>query len=232
MTGIAVDIGECRLDGDDNVAVEAAWSWLCDEERARAAEFVFEHDRCRFVRARGYLRSRLAARLRLSPRDVPIAVGADGKPFVEGHDLSFNLSHSGAHAVLAISAAGEVGIDLEVEDRGDGLGGQIDGLVDLCMTGQEQAALAASPPERRVRRFLSYWTAKEARMKLSGEGFALDPLQISLELAKGRPVGYRRPRGRRADLRFVPLSRPDAICCLAVWRDARDAAPSVAGEFR
>ena len=229
MKETAVDIGECRLDGDEDIAIEAAWSWLSTEERARAAEFVFERDRCRFVRARGYLRSRLGARLGLSPRDVPIAIGADGKPFVEGYDLSFNLSHSGAHAVLAISAAGAVGIDLEVEDRADGLGSQIDGLADLCMTGEEQAALAAASPERRVQRFLSYWTAKEARMKLSGEGFALDPLQISLELSKGRPVGYRRPRGRRADLRFVPLSRPDAVCCVAVWRGGCAADASVAG---
>jgi len=231
MNDIAVDIGECRLDGDEDIAIEAAWSWLSDEERKRAAEFVFEGDRHRFVRARGYLRSRLGAHLALNPRDVPIAVGADGKPFVAGHDLSFNLSHSGAHAVVAISAGGEVGIDLEVEDRADGLGGQIDGLADLCMTGEEQAALAGLPPARRVRRFLSYWTAKEARMKLSGEGFALDPLQISLRLSRGRPVGYRRPRGPRADLRFIPLSRPGAVCCLAVWRDGAAASrrPTVTG---
>ena len=223
MTGAAIDIGECRLDTDADIALDEAYADLNDEERTRAAGFVFERDRDRFVRTRGYLRRRLGAFVGAAPKDVPIAVGDDGKPFLEGRGANFNLSHSGSLAVVAVTHGGEVGIDLETLDRSDGLDDQLADLARLCMTGEEQDALAGLAPERRVWRFLSYWTAKEARMKLTGEGMALDPRSIALKLSDGRPVGYLRPRGLRADLRFVPLSRPDAICCLAIRRDGERA---------
>jgi 4'-phosphopantetheinyl transferase len=223
---VRIDIGECGLDTDGDIALGDAFADLSDEERARAAGFVFERDRDRFVRARGYLRRRLGAFVEVAPREVPIAVGDDGKPFIEGRRVNFNLSHSGSLAVVVITRGGEVGIDLETMDRSDRLEDELEGLSRLCMTGEEQDALAGLPRERRVRRFLSYWTAKEARMKLTGEGMALDPRAIALKLSDGRPVGYLRPRGLRADLRFIKLSRPDAICCLAIRRAERRRAPS------
>jgi hypothetical protein len=53
-------------------------------------------------------------------------------------------------------------------------------------------------------------------MKLTGEGMALEPHTIALKLSRGRPVGYLRPRGPKASLRFISLSDPHTICCLAV----------------
>jgi len=55
-------------------------------------------------------------------------------------------------------------------------------------------------------------------MKVTGEGMALEPRAISLKLSRGRPVGYLRPPGPRTSLRFIPLSDPDTVCCLAVRR--------------
>ncbi|WP_372787018.1 4'-phosphopantetheinyl transferase superfamily protein [Phenylobacterium sp.] len=218
--GIRVDIGECRLDTDADIALGDAHADLNDEERARARSFVFARDRDRFIRARGYLRRRLGAFVGVAPKAVPIATGEDGKPFLEGRPASFNLSHSGDLAVLAVTRGDDIGIDLETVDRSPGFEDQLDDLSRFCLNGEEQAALAKLPPPQRVRRFLSYWTAKEARMKLTGEGMALEPRTIALELSGGRAVGYLRPRGPDAVLRFIPLSRPDAICCLAVRRDS------------
>lgn len=212
----AVAISECRLDCDADIALDDAYDELNAEERDRAASFVFPRDRDRYIRAHGFLRRQLGAFLGLSARNVPITVGEGGKPFVDGHAVSFNLSHSADHAVVAIAASGDLGIDLELLDRS--LGDQLDGLSRMCMTVDEQDALAASPPDERIARFLSYWTAKEARMKLMGEGMSLEPQTISLELADGRPVGYLRPLAPEAELRFVPLAHPDAVCCLAVRR--------------
>jgi len=217
-TEILVDIGECALDTDADIALSGARAILNDDERARASSFVFARDAERFVRGRGYLRTRLGAWLGMAPRHVPIAAGRHGKPYVEGHGVRFNLSNCGALAVLAIAEDVEVGIDLEGVDGADSFEAELAGLADLCLNDEEQAALAAAPREGRVRRFLSYWTAKEALMKLTGEGFALDPLDIALQLSDGRPVGYRRPNLPEADLRFVRLSHPDAVCCLATGR--------------
>jgi 4'-phosphopantetheinyl transferase len=214
--GQHVDIGECRLDTDADVGLDLAYATLSAEEGLRAASFVFERDRQRFVRAHGYLRQRLGAFIQLAPSAVPLAIHEGGKPFVEGHDVSFNLSHSGARAVVAVTRGSDIGIDLETVDRFDGIDDELDGLAQSCLTGKEQVALAAVPSARRVRRFLAYWTAKEARMKLTGEGMALEPHTIALKLSRGRPVGYLRPRGPQASLRFIQLSDPDTICCLAV----------------
>lgn len=214
--GARVEVGECHLDTDIDIALADAESTLCDEERRRAASFVFTLDRDRFVRGRGYLRRRLGALLGLPPSDVPLATGDRGKPFLEGGGVNFNLSNSGPCAVVALTSDAEVGIDLEVLDRWDRLDDQLDGLAQMCLTCDEQDALAGLPAAQRVRRFLSFWTAKEARMKLTGEGFALDPLAISLELSSGVPVGYHRPTTPATRLRFIPLSRPDAVCCVAL----------------
>ncbi len=226
MTGLAavddgthVDIAECCLDTDADIALPEAYADLDDGERQRAAKFVFARDRDRFIRAHGYLRRRLGAFVDMAPKAVPI-VAADGeKPFIKGQDARFSLSHSGARGVVAISRTREVGIDLETLDRSDRFFDDLDDLARFCMTGAEQRALALLPRARRVRRFLSYWTAKEARMKLTGEGMTLEPNTIALELSDGRPVGYLRPHGPRAALRFIPLSAPDTICCLAVGDD-------------
>lgn len=221
--GMRIDIGECCLDTNVDIALDAAYAALSGEERERTASFVFDRDRERFVRAHGYLRRRLGRFVRLAPKDVPLAAQDGGKPFVEGYDVSFNLSHSGSRAVVAMTRGSEVGIDLETVERFDRLEDELEGLARSCLTGEEQVALAALPSGRRVRRFLTYWTAKEARMKLTGEGMALEPHSIALKLSRGRPVGYLRPRGPRTSLRFIPLSDPDMVCCLAVRRDAAPA---------
>jgi 4'-phosphopantetheinyl transferase len=226
---LVVDIGECALDTDADIALDHASALLDDRERARAASFVFAHDRDRFVRAHGYLRRRLGASLRLAPQDVLI-VGEEGeKPFVEGREVSFSLSHSGSHAVVAVTRGREIGVDLELVNGGRGLDDQIEDLARMVFTAEEQDALQATPPASRVHRFLSYWTAKEARMKLTGEGMALEPNTISLELSGGLPVGYLRPKAPAANLRFVPMSRPDAICCLAVGCEGGGMRPAPRG---
>lgn len=211
-----VTLCECALDTDDDMALDEAVGLLDRAELAKAASFVFTRDRDRYVRAHGHVRRRLGAALNMRPQDVPIAVEAGGKPYVEGRAVDFSLSHSGSRAVLAIMPGGEVGIDLEVLDSARGLDEQLEGLSETCLTAPERQALFSTPRAQRSRRFLSYWTAKEARMKLTGEGMALDPLDIALDLNGGRPVGYLRPQAPGAALRFITLSDPGAICCLAI----------------
>lgn len=217
--GVRIDIGECCLDSEADIALHDAYALLDEDERSRAAAFVFGRDRDRFIRAHGYLRRQLGAFVRIAPKDVPIAANDSGKPFVDGYRVGFNLSHSGSRAVVAMTSGYDVGIDLETIDRSDAFHEQLDDLSRSCLTGEEQSALAMLPSEQKVRRFLSFWTAKEARMKLTGEGLTLDPRAISLKLSGGLPVGYLRPHAPRADLRFIPLSRPEVICCLAIRRD-------------
>ena len=211
-----VDIGECDLDDAAAADLSASYALLNKAERSRAAAFVFDLDRNRFVQAHGYLRRRLGAVLGLAPERVPIVAPKDEKPFVDGRPIDFNLSHSGPLAVLAISDDQQVGVDVELLDWSQRFAEDLEGLAQATLTAQEREALDAAPGAARIRRFFAYWTAKEARMKLTGEGFRLDPLEISLELRGGDPVGYLRPLTPAADLRFIPLAYPGATCCLAV----------------
>lgn len=220
VSGLRIEIDECDLDTDADVALDEAYAELDADEQARAAKFVFQRDRDRYIRAHGRLRRRLGAFLGVAPRDVPIAVGDGGKPVLRDHPAHFNLSHSGPRAVIAIAEGGEIGIDVEVIDRADGLAGQLDDLAMFCLTPAEQAALAAVSADDKVRCFLSYWTAKEARMKLTGEGLMLEPQEIDLDLSGGWPLGYRRPLAPAAHLQFVRLADPQAVCCVAVKRQA------------
>jgi 4'-phosphopantetheinyl transferase len=210
-----ISLLQCRLETDADMALTRGWSLLSAEETARANRFHFARDRDRYVRARAFLRTSLGQALRKDPASLTLAVGPRGKPYLPGHDLEFNLSHSRDHAVLALSRLGPVGIDVEFLDRQVDVGG----LAKTCFDPVECAVLNSLSEEDRVLRFFAFWTAKEARMKLTGEGMALPPRQISLALEEGWPVGYLRPEGPAITTIFPQISRSDALCCVSFYDD-------------
>ncbi len=138
---------------------------LAQAERRLDAEHGY-----RFAMARRGIRLILGRELSCFPQDIRFEVGDHGKPRIEGlpasHDpaLSFNLSHSGDLAVLAVSRDGEVGVDVErVRD------------IDLRIarryfTGREAEEIAAAESSHQLAAFFRVWTAKEAVVKATGEG--------------------------------------------------------------
>ena len=107
----------------------------------------------------------------------PPELGADsgGKPrlVVEPERLSFNLSHSGDLALVAIVPGGaEVGIDVErVKERRD-----LARLAGRWLPAEDATAIAAAPPGgERERLFYAAWTRHEARVKCTGTGLAGPP---------------------------------------------------------
>src|SRR5580698_4752919 len=87
------------------------WEMLSTQERERAGKFRFELHRRRFVTGRGELRRLLSRYLGLSPSEVAIGYGSDGKPSCAIQPpewrICFNLSHSENAAALAISSGFE-----------------------------------------------------------------------------------------------------------------------------
>lgn len=206
-----VEIALCRLDDDADIALGAAEGWLSPDERDRADRFRQPRDRDRFVRGRGFLRRTLARRLGRDPGALALAVGPGGKPRLPDGGPAFSLSHSGGLAALAVSEAHEVGLDIECLAPQPALAGDLTGLIALCFGPDEAAAIGAAPAPRRA--LLAFWTAKEARMKLTGEGLALDPRAIALAHDAGRPVGYLSPARPAATLHRLDL--PGAVGTLA-----------------
>ena len=115
--------------GDENCTIEVwrvdlrlgvppDWTLLDTRKRAVADAFVHSDDRERYGRTHCALRILLSDLLTSRPPDVPLAVGASGKPFLVGaaQRVTFNLSHSRNTALIAIGRAAEIGIDVEDDD--------------------------------------------------------------------------------------------------------------------
>lgn len=215
----AISLARCWLDDDRDIDLAAARSLLSAAEDIRARRFHFDRDRNRYVRGRGFLRCQLGRATGQAAADLVLAEGLQGKPFLQGNAVWFNLSHSRDLAVLAISHDGPLGIDLEFVDRAV----DIAGLAQSCFCPHEIEILDALSPAARPGRFFAFWTAKEACMKLTGEGMALAPRMIALNLKAGLPVGYLRPTDPAAQAMFVDLGQPHAICCLALAQGPRPA---------
>lgn len=210
--GVPIELALCSLDDDRDIALSEAWALLSPDEITRARRFHFERDQTRYARGRGFLRRVLGQVCGQDPARLVFWLGAQGKPFLQDSGFDFNLSHSRDLAVVAVSQMGPLGIDVEFIDRQ----ADIAGLAQSCLTPAETDVLAALPEGERRARFFAFWTAKEARMKMTGEGMSLPPRQIALDLKDGLPVGYSSPKHPTAQAVFLDIGHPGALCCLAL----------------
>lgn len=150
--------------------------FLSEEERARAARFVFERDQKRFAVARGRMREVLAATLGVRPSALAFAVSAHGKPALISGELTFNLSHSGGLAALGISRGPAIGVDIEEERP------LKEDVAGRFFSAREVAALRALPEVEQLGAFYRCWTRKEAIVKAIGDGLShpLDSFDVTI----------------------------------------------------
>lgn len=158
--GICVAVATWSLSEPSEV-VDSLFTLLSEDERNRAAAFVRDEPRRRFIVARGRLRERLGERIGVAPAEVVFRYGPNGKPEVEG--VHFNVAHTGDLALCAIAAA-PVGVDVE----------RIRPMKNAAALAErwfhaeevERIAGAAHP----LTEFFRTWTMKEAALKLVGVG--------------------------------------------------------------
>jgi 4'-phosphopantetheinyl transferase len=162
---------------------------LDDSERQRYRRLRRESDRRRYFAAHVLLRAALsraaggevdARRWRFTEDDYgrPSVAPAAGLPC-----LHFNLSHSEALAVVAVSSTCAVGIDVEVLRPNSA-----SGPLDAVLAPGERAWLSRRPPAGRWIDFTRLWTLKEAYAKLVGHGLSLDPASFEVALDPVRMV--------------------------------------------
>jgi 4'-phosphopantetheinyl transferase len=165
---------------DQSNAIRVWRIWLDQIDLARASDILDRGElqwsaglatpplRRRFLARRMALRQILGGELGIDPAHVAIGRGDQGKPHLLNHsDLLFNVSHSGAVGLLAVSARGELGIDIEQVREVP----HWTEIVREYFEASEQELLLR--PERSARMFLSYWTRKEAVAKATGLGLSL-----------------------------------------------------------
>lgn len=136
-------------------------SILSGAEREQAMRMASGPAREAFLAGRAGVRSAASRYCGRPPADLEIRTDPDGKPFLHGTGLEFNLSHSGGTVVAAFSTA-PVGIDIETPGRPrDYLA-----IARRFFHPDEVGSLGSEDD------FLRLWTAKEAMLKLAGCGLA------------------------------------------------------------
>ena len=103
---------------------------------------------------------------------LAIVRGAHGKPaLATARGVSFNISHAAGASLLAFSATGEVGCDIEDRLEPD----DFERIGPLVLHPNEMRYLHARPGrEERIHAFARCWVRKEAALKARGWGFALE----------------------------------------------------------
>lgn len=158
--------------------IDAAGLWrnytaLLDEgERRRARALRRPADRRRHVAARALVRTVLSRYRSSAPQDWRFSADAHGRPELSPEhqwpELQFNIAHTAAVVVLAVTAGAAVGVDVETSRR------RADTVaLERYFAPTERAALEALPAAARRRRFFELWTLKEAYLKARGLGLRL-----------------------------------------------------------
>lgn len=191
--------------------------YLNDEERRRASRYHNEMDRRRFAVTRSALRELLSVCTNMPAAALQFGTLARGRPIlIDAEHVSFNVSHSGSAALVAISRSRTVGVDIERDNP------RLDwrALTSLVCTVSELGELDAMPHYLQRRAFFRCWTAKEAILKALGLGIT-EGLQALTTHPGGNGEQQSSDNGdarfRESDsFRHVWLSNvPGYITCLA-----------------
>ncbi len=139
---------------------------LAAEERARAARFRFDIHRNRFIAGRALLRHVLAELTGTPPETIEFVYGDHGKPAMKAGDLHFNLSHAENRAIIGVTRAGPVGVDIERinPDRAR------PEVAERFFASQEIETLTNLSGDAYANAFFQIWSRKEAVLKAVGTG--------------------------------------------------------------
>ncbi len=149
--------------------------WLSPDEYERWRRFHLEADRQRFLLARALVRSLLGAYVQQAPASLQFTRSPYGKPELvqpaatPEQTLKFNLSHTRGLLVLAVTAADEIGVDVESITRE----AEMLALAERYFAASEVAMLRAADPLQLHELFFRLWTLKEAYVKARGLGLQL-----------------------------------------------------------
>jgi 4'-phosphopantetheinyl transferase len=137
------------------------------DELNRALQF--KKKSANFLTTRALLRVLLAHYTGLDAQELLFTRTQHGKPFLSNAqaEIHFNLSHCNDLAVLAISACGEVGVDIESASERDYLK-----IAKRYFHDNELQALRDCTEADRKILFYKLWTLKEAFFKATGGGIS------------------------------------------------------------
>ncbi len=161
---------------------------LSPPERARRETLRSARDRSRYAASHAALHRLLGAYLGCTPEAVRLVTGPWGKPALDPRTHSspvwFNMAASGPLALIAVTRAAEVGVDLE----------ELAPFPDLSevaadhFSPEERAAIAATTGAERLATFYRCWTRKEAYLKALGVGLRQPLHRFAVSADAGSPA--------------------------------------------
>ena len=164
--------------------------FLSEGEANRAARFHFPVDNVRYIAAHGCLREILARYTHSDPDQLVFSANRYGKPALRDHMLEFNLSHSGDFALIAVTQAHKVGVDVECI-RSDI---ELESMARRFFSPIEVSELMSLLADQRLVGFFNCWTRKEAYIKAHGLGLSLPLDSFDVSLTPGEPAILRATR--------------------------------------
>jgi phosphopantetheinyl transferase len=144
----------------------------------------------------------LAAYLKVAPETLVFERPPNGKPVLSDGALEFNLSHSGALALVAVSSATPVGVDVQGPHRTLSK----PWFAERICTPRELAALGPRPDADQL---LRLWVRKEAVIKARGEGsyVAVGDLDVWDDLVAGDWLCQDLPLAQHPEYRAAVAAR-------------------------
>lgn len=151
-------------------ALQISARLLDETEQSKTAKFRFGKDRKNYIAAHGAMREILSLYLEICPQNIEFETNSYGKPFLCGgkSDISFNLSHSGELALLAITKGSKIGVDIELI-RADIAA---ENLAEQVFSTLEIETWRNLPENFKAKAFFDCWTRKEAFIKAVGKGLS------------------------------------------------------------
>ena len=196
---------------DDGGAVARALAALNGTERDRFERYENRDVARRFAVGRLRLREMLGDLLAIAPSAVPIQIGLHGKPALshaaQSSGVRFSVAHCEDLMLVALSRAGDVGIDVErvrpIERWAR--------VADRVFNRSERAAIGREIDrgEEPSSVLLRYWCRGEAELKAIGSGIS----GLGAHRDGWHPAGL-----RVAELSTVPL--PDDLRSDGAWYQA------------
>jgi 4'-phosphopantetheinyl transferase len=146
---------------------------LDDGELSRMRRFHFEKDKHSFLVSHTMVRTVLSEYSSVEPPEWGFEHNDYGKPeIIEEQNplrLRFNLSHTDGSTVCAVTQKTSVGADVETRLKPH----RFTNIAYRYFSEQEIADLTKHPLSIQEKRFLDYWTLKEAYIKAQGNGLSM-----------------------------------------------------------
>ncbi|MBQ7989655.1 MAG: 4'-phosphopantetheinyl transferase superfamily protein [Oscillospiraceae bacterium] len=136
---------------------------VSDERRERVRRMIPEKGKIMCLMSEVVMRSHLSRLTGVPVKDIILGKGEHGKPCMTGANIPFSLSHSENRIIFA-HARTPIGIDIELRESGRS------GIAERFFTPNEYERIISSSDADST--FYDIWTAKEAYIKMTGEGLS------------------------------------------------------------